>query len=57
MSMELSELKGVGPAREKTLRAMGINSLRDLLFMRPVRYEDYTTVMPCSTRETGMVLV
>lgn len=57
MSMELSELKGVGPAREKTLRAMGINSLRDLLFMLPVRYEDYTTVAPCSTRETGMVLV
>ena len=57
MSMELTELQGIGPAREKTLRAMGINSLRDLLFTLPIRYEDYSVTAPCNTREAGMVLV
>ena len=40
--MELSTLKGIGPTRLETLRAMGITSLRDLLYTLPVRYEDHT---------------
>ncbi len=55
--MELSEIKGIGPAREETLRAMGIYSLRDLLYTLPVRYEDYSTVFPCSTKQEGTVLI
>ena len=55
--MELSELKGIGPVREESLRAMGIVSLRDLLYTLPVRYEDHSTVFPCSTRQEGNVLV
>ena len=55
--MELSELEGIGPVRLKTLRAMGINSLRDLLFMLPLRYEDYTVISPCGTCEPGMIMV
>ena len=55
--MELSSLKGIGPAREEALRAMGINSLRDLLYTMPVRYEDYSTVFPCNTKAEGPVLV
>ena len=42
--MELSALKGIGPATLKKLRAMGINSLRELLYYQPFRYEDQTKV-------------
>ena len=55
--MELTELAGIGPVRAETLRAMGIFSLRDLLFTLPVRYEDRSTVYPCSTKKEGPVLV
>ena len=55
--MELTELSGIGPVRAETLRAMGIYSLRDLLYTLPVRYEDHSTVSPCATREEGTVLV
>ena len=48
--MELTELSGIGPVRAETLRAMGIFSLRDLLYTLPVRYEDHSTVSPCSTK-------
>lgn len=55
--MELTELAGIGPVRAETLRAMGVFSLRDLLFTLPVRYEDHNTVFPCSTHSEGMILV
>ena len=55
--MELNELKGIGPVRADSLRAMGIVSLRDLLFTLPVRYEDHSTVFPCSTKQEGNILV
>ena len=55
--MELTELAGIGPVRAETLRAMGIFSLRDLLFTLPERYEDHATVYPCNTRKEGSVLV
>lgn len=49
--MELSELKGIGPTRLQSLRAMGINSLRDLLYTLPVRYEDHTVSVAIDTLE------
>ena len=55
--MELTELSGIGPVRAETLRAMGVFSLRDLLYTLPVRYEDHSTVSPCGTKKEGMVLV
>lgn len=55
--MELTQLEGIGPARAETLRAMGILSLRDLLFMLPVRYEDHATLYPCSTKAEGNILI
>lgn len=41
--MELSSIKGIGPTRLDSLRAVGICSLRDLLYTLPVRYEDHHT--------------
>ncbi len=45
--MELSDMRGIGPARMESLRAVGIDSLRDLLYCLPVRYEDRTHIVPC----------
>ena len=44
--MELSAIKGIGPSRLDALRAMGISSLRDLLYTLPLRYEDRTEPQP-----------
>ena len=55
--MELSELEGIGPVREESLRAVGIVSLRDLLYTLPVRYEDRQTIYPCATQTQGPVMV
>ena len=52
--MKLEELKGLGPTRLQTLSAMGISSLRDLLYHLPLRYEDRTTASPCAELRTGM---
>ena len=55
--MELSDLKGVGPVRLTKLRAMGIRSLRDLLYHLPVRYEDHETEIPCANISQGAGMV
>ena len=55
--MDLTEISGIGPVRAETLRAMGIFSLRDLLYTLPVRYEDHSTVSPCCSKREGMILV
>ena len=55
--MQLSDLGGIGPVRLESLRAVGIVSLRDLLFTLPIRYEDHYTLSPCSTKNPGMILV
>ncbi len=55
--MDLSSMRGVGPARLESLRAVGIVSLRDLLYTLPVRYEDRTRVTPCSEARGGEALV
>ena len=54
---KLSSLKGLGPARLAALRAVGIDSLRDLLCYLPLRYEDRTTPVPCRDARSGPVLV
>ena len=51
--MELSGLKGVGPATLQKLRAMGITSLRELFYYQPYRYEDQTTVTPTAEIREG----
>ncbi len=55
--MELTEMAGIGPARTEALRAMGIISLRDLLYTLPERYEDYSAVSPCNTNKPGNILI
>ena len=51
--MELSEIKGIGPATLNKLRAMGINSLRELFYNQPARYEDQTVVTASTELRDG----
>ncbi len=39
---DLSRIPGIGPKREKILRAAGINTLRDLIYYLPRKYIDRT---------------
>ncbi len=52
--MELSSIRGLGPARLEALRAVGIVSLRDLLMYLPVAYDDLTESAPCALDMEGM---
>ena len=54
---KLSDIKGIGPTRLEALRAVGIVSLRDLLYFLPARYEDRTTATPCREARAGEVMV
>jgi ATP-dependent DNA helicase RecG len=42
----VATLKGVGPALAARLAALGLETLEDLLFHLPIRYEDRTRVTP-----------
>ncbi len=55
--MELSAIKGIGPTRLESLRAVGIRSLRDLLYTMPVRYEDRTHPVPCRELTPGDAMI
>ncbi|HAQ22441.1 MAG TPA: DNA helicase RecG [Acidimicrobiaceae bacterium] len=59
-SRPVADLKGVGPAREKALSAVGVVSVLDLLGYYPRRYLDRSreaTVAELTTGAEGMVLV
>lgn len=51
--MTLSSLRGIGPARLDMLRAMGVTSLRDFLYVFPVKYEDRTRLTPIKECVSG----
>ena len=42
----VTALKGVGPKSAERLRKLGIDSVQDLLFHLPIRYQDRTRVVP-----------
>ena len=42
----IDQLKGVGPKLKATLAQLGIESVQDLLFHLPYRYEDRTRITP-----------
>jgi ATP-dependent DNA helicase RecG len=46
-------LKGVGPNRAKTLKKLGIDTIEDLLYYFPRRYEDRTKFLPISQLKEG----
>jgi len=50
----VTSLKGAGPALAKRLAKLGIESVADLLFWLPIRYEDRTHVVPIGSLRPGM---
>jgi ATP-dependent DNA helicase RecG len=46
-------LKGVGPARKKILENLGVNSVEDLLYLFPRRYEDRTKMTALAQIKIG----
>ncbi len=46
-------LKGVGPARAKLLRRLGVETVRDLLLHFPARYEDRRALSKIASLEPG----
>ena len=49
----LTRLKGVGPALQAKLNAIGIYNVQDLLFHLPFRYEDRTRINPIGSIRAG----
>ena len=50
----LTQLRGVGIETEQMLARIGLNSVADLLFHLPFRYEDRTRVYPIADLSPGM---
>jgi ATP-dependent DNA helicase RecG len=49
----VSELRGVGDALAQRLRALGVETIQDLLFLLPSRYEDRTRLVPLGELRAG----
>ncbi|MDE0244335.1 MAG: hypothetical protein OXM59_03170, partial [Gammaproteobacteria bacterium] len=45
-SPKLTTLAGIGPAIAGKLERLGLRTVRDLLFLLPIRYEDRTRLRP-----------
>src|SRR5450755_2487562 len=46
-------LRGVGDTLASRLRALGVETIQDLLFLLPLRYEDRTRVVPLGELRAG----
>jgi ATP-dependent DNA helicase RecG len=49
----VTEIKGVGPRLAERLEVLGIQTLEDLLYHFPYRYDDYTLLKPINKLEYG----
>ncbi len=49
----VTSLRGVGAALAGRLRALGVETVEDLLFLLPLRYEDRTRVIPLGELRAG----
>ena len=52
----LSQLKGIGPSIQEKLRRLHIETLLDLLFHLPHRYEDRTRITPIAQADVGQAV-
>ena len=54
MSQGIRAIKGVGPQMEKALRRRGFDTLEDLAFLTPVRYQDRRKFVPLNELSPGL---
>ncbi len=57
LAIPLSTLKGVGPKLGQRLSELGLNSVEDLLFHFPLRYQDRTQLTPIGGLKDGVEAV
>lgn len=55
--MPLAAIKGVGPKTADTLASAGFTTARDLVYLFPRQYEDFTQVASISSLQPGNVVV
>ncbi len=51
----LSDVPGLGPVLVESLRSISLNSIRDLLYYVPRRYEDYSNLLKINQLNPGLV--
>ncbi|WP_043106920.1 ATP-dependent DNA helicase RecG [endosymbiont of unidentified scaly snail isolate Monju] len=52
-TIPVTALRGVGPRRAQQLARLGIDTVQDLLFHLPLRYQDRTRVVPVGSLRAG----
>ncbi|TCS43236.1 ATP-dependent DNA helicase RecG [Reinekea marinisedimentorum] len=57
LKSSISELKGAGPKFAEKFSGMGIESIGDLLFHLPYKYQDRTRIAPVGSLRLGMAVV
>lgn len=55
LSAPIRYLKGIGPKRAKTFSKLGIQTIEDLLYYFPRRYEDRTNFIPVAKLKEGEI--
>ena len=53
LATPIEKIAGIGPAYQKRLKKIGVQTIRDLLFHFPHRYEDFSNVAPISEIKLG----
>ena len=57
LSDPLTDIKGVGEQLVKKFAVLGVQSVRDLIYYYPRRYDDYSHVLPIGKIKPGVVTV
>jgi len=56
LSTPIEEIPRIGPQYQKRLKKLGIETVRDLLFHFPHRYEDFSDIIPISQATPGKII-
>ena len=57
LNSPLTEVKGVGEQLVKKFATLGVNSVRDLMYYYPRRYDDFSNVQPIGKIKPGVVTI
>jgi len=54
LQQPVSDLKGIGPARQRLLKKLGVETIEDALSYFPFRYEDRSRILPIASCRPGL---